>query len=87
MRKNKKNLVWTMTADVALEFYQRCMEMGAETLRDKLDILVDLAKEGKIANVVETGRTLDEIARDSAKNFGNTLYIKGRKSQNEHEDQ
>jgi hypothetical protein len=86
MTNNKKTLMWTMTADVALGFYKRCMERNATTPEEKYEILAELAQEGKITNIMATGRTPDEVAKDLSKNFGNVLHIKARKKHNEHEN-
>jgi len=74
-----KNLMFEMTVDTALEFYERCLKQKAETLEEKTQILIDLAKEGKMKSVMSTDRSMDQVAKDMSKNFGNVLVVKGKK--------
>lgn len=78
--KKESVLMFEMSVEVAQEFYQRVIDQNAQTREEKTQILIDLAKEGRINSVIETQRTPDQIAADMAKNFGNTLYLKGDKS-------
>ncbi len=73
--------MFEMTLDVAIEFYRRCEETNAQTRQARTNILLDMASEGKIASVMETQRTPDEIAADMAKNFGDVLYIRPKEEQ------
>lgn len=72
-----KHLAWTMTPDTAMEFFQRCQERGAKTEVERVKILGELLKEGKMTSVVATNKTKDEYIRDKAKHF-NILKV-GRK--------
>lgn len=69
MEKNKKSIAWMMTADTAMEFFKRCMETGAETEQEKVEILTDLAREGRMTSVTVTGKSREEYIQDKAKHF------------------
>lgn len=71
--------MFEMTIAVAAEFYKRCEAQKADTLDERMAILVDMAKEGKMKSVMETKRTADQVAKDMAKNFGKVLYVKPKK--------
>lgn len=75
---DKATFMFEMTLDVAEEFYTRCIETHAETQKEKTDILVDLANEGKIKRIIKTGRTFEKVAEDLSKNFGNVIAIKAK---------
>lgn len=64
-----KHLAWTMTADIAMEFFQRCQDRGAVTEPERVKILMELAEEGKMTNVTATNKTKDEYIKDKAKHF------------------
>lgn len=67
--KPLKTVAWTMSVDTALEFFTRCQQRGAETEAERLEILVELASEGAIENVVATSKTKEEFIEDKAKHF------------------
>jgi hypothetical protein len=71
--------MFEMTVEIALEFYQRCKDRKAKTEKQRLKIMMELAKEGKLKSVMQTKRTPDQVAKDYAKNFGQVLYIKSQK--------
>ncbi len=75
----KKLLLWDMDLATATEFYERCKARNVTTSEGQNEVLMELAKEGKIKGVMETERTPDQVAKDMAKNFGNVLYVKGKK--------
>lgn len=64
-----RHLAWTMTADIAMEFFKRCQERGANTEPERVEILAELAKEGKMQSVVATNKTKEEYIEDKAKHF------------------
>lgn len=64
-----KTVAWTMTADVAMEFFKRCHERGANTEPERVKILAELAKEGQMTNVVATNKTREEYIADKAEHF------------------
>lgn len=66
-----------MTADTAMEFFRRCHERGAKTEQERVDILIELAREGQMTNVVVTNKTRDEYIEDKAKHF-KILKVKRR---------
>ena len=68
-------IVWTMNADVALEFYERCAEREAHTEEQRLVILRELAEEGKMVSVMATERTKEQYVEDLNKNF-NVLDVR-----------
>lgn len=70
-------MIFEMTLDVAEEFYRRCVEKVAETEEERTDILIELAKEGRMNSVIHTERTQEQIIADAAKNFGKVLCVKG----------
>lgn len=65
----KKAIAWTMTADTAMEFFKRCHERGTVTEPERVKILIELAQEGKMTNVVATGKTREEYLEEKAKHF------------------
>lgn len=67
--KKEKLLVFTMSSDQALEFWRRVMERGAETEAERKEILLEMANEGKVESVSETGRTKEEYIQDMSKEF------------------
>jgi hypothetical protein len=71
-----KSIAWTMTADIAMEFFKRCQEREAKTEQERVEILVELAEEGKMSNVVVTKKSKDEYVKDKARHF-NVLEING----------
>lgn len=64
-----KTVAWTMTADVAMEFFKRCHERGAVTEKDRVKILVELAQEGQMKSVVASKKTKEEFLKDKARHF------------------
>lgn len=64
-----KHIAWTMSVDTALEFYKRCMERNATTEKEKVEILTELAQEGRMQSVTATDKTKDEYIADKAKHF------------------
>lgn len=64
-----KNIAWTMDVETAMEFYQRCIGRNAKTEEEKVAILAELSREGKMKSVVVTNKTRDEYIEDKAKHF------------------
>jgi len=69
-------ILWNMDVDTAIEFYKRCMERNAETEEERVEILTELAEEGRINCVSQTNRTPEQVAEDMSKNYGNTLFLR-----------
>ena len=65
----KTTIVWTMTADTAMEFFQRCTDRKAETEDERMAVLVELMEEGKMTSVVATDKSKEEYIQDKAKHF------------------
>jgi len=63
------SIAWEMTVDTALEFYKRCVERNAETEEERMEILAELAKEGKMTSVTSSKNTKEEYIREKAKHF------------------
>ena len=72
-----------MDLSTAELFYRRCADQGADTEDKRTLILLDLIKEGRIENVVETSQTPEEYAKHLAKNFGKVLHVKAEEKPNE----
>lgn len=72
----KKTVAWTMTPDTAMEFFRRCRERGAETEKERVAILVELAQEGQMTSVTVTNKTKKEYIEDKARHF-KVIEIKG----------
>jgi len=64
-----KNIAWTMSVDTAMEFWKRCIERKADTEKERIKILAELAEEGRMQNVVATNKTKEEYIQDKAKHF------------------
>lgn len=76
-----KSVAWTMTPDTAMEFFRRCSERGAKTEPERIKILIELAEEGRMSNVVVTSKTRDEYIKDKAKHF-NILKVEKKDETN-----
>ncbi len=63
------NLAWEMSVDTALEFYKRCIAQHTETEHEKIVILAQLAKEGKMTSITKTRKSKDDFIADKAKHF------------------
>ena len=75
-----KNLMFHMNIDTDLEFFTRVKDIEESEKRvlderERTEILAQMATEGLIKTVIETGRTKEQNIRDTAKH-GKTLYIK-----------
>lgn len=55
--------------DVALEFWERVQQQHADSLEERQAILLEMAKEGKMERVVQTGRTKEEVMKDWSKHY------------------
>ena len=64
-----KQVLFMMTAETGLLFYERVIKWGAKTPKEKETILKVLAEEGYMKNVVQTNRTREEVVRDLAREF------------------
>ncbi len=68
-------IIFTMTYEVAEEFYARCKKRKAETEEERTAILVEMAREGLLMGVSQTERTREEYVEDLSKEF-NVLDVK-----------
>ena len=64
-----KQVLFMMSVDTGLLFYERVIKWGAKTPKEKELILKLLAEEGQMKNVVQTSRTREEVVQDFAKEF------------------
>lgn len=67
--ENNGHLMWEMNLDVLEEFYRRSIERNAESEKEKMDILLELAEEGRMNRVTATKRSKEQIIADLKKNF------------------
>lgn len=72
-------LMYEMNVDTALLFYTLCERLKADTEEKRVAVMNYLAEKGLVNSVMYTDRTADQVAKDMAKNFGNVLYVKGKK--------
>lgn len=64
------NIAWMMSVETALEFYRRCIARKiTPNSPDGTAILADLAREGKMTNVVETAKSKEDYIKDKAKHY------------------
>lgn len=68
-KDNKKTFAFRMDVDTALEFFERTKERGAETEEERIKILLELANEGKMKNIIMTSRTKEQIIEDYEKHY------------------
>mgnify|MGYP001229591325 CR=1 FL=1 len=73
-----KTGVLVMTADVAIEFYQRCIDRKVETEEERQKILIELSKEGKMDRAYLTNRSKDQVIKDLAREH-KVLHVKYKK--------
>jgi len=59
-------------------FFKKCVELGLEGEKERLQLLVDMAKEGngQECSIIQTNRDEDTIVEDMAKHYGKVLRIK-----------
>lgn len=69
MENNDGMLMWSMDVETAMEFYKRVAERGADTEKERTDILFELLEEGKISGLSATKRNKEQIIKDLKKNF------------------
>lgn len=62
-------LVFTMTTEVLIEFYERCKIKKAITEADKVNVLLGMASEGLLDGVAQTSRTKEQYRKDLEKEF------------------
>lgn len=72
-------LMFDLSVENAQEFFERCMKREANTLEERLEILREMAEEGKIKRIMATDRTPDQVAKDLSKHYDNVLIIKPKK--------
>lgn len=61
--------VFNLTADAAIEFYQRCILENLNTEQERIDLLLEMAHEGKIVAISQTGRTKEQYIKDMTKEY------------------
>lgn len=62
-------LIFTMTPDIACEFWERVAAAKADTLEARTEILLRMADEGIITSVSKTDRSKSEYIKDIGKEF------------------
>lgn len=62
-------LTFMMTPEIAEEFWKRVIERKADTEKERHEILLELAQEGKMLSVSQTKRTKEEYLVDLSKEF------------------
>ncbi len=62
-------LAWTLTADNAVLFYELCQELKAETEAQRVQILMEMARLGKVKNLAKTTMTKEDYLKHLSKNF------------------
>lgn len=60
-------LAFEFTVDTALIFWQRVKERGADTVEEREEILLEMAREGLVTRVTKTNRTKEEYIKDLAR--------------------
>lgn len=58
-----------MNVDTTVEFWERVAKEGLTSEDQRLDLLLRMAQEGKIDNVMETGRSKEQIIQDYSKHY------------------
>jgi signal recognition particle GTPase len=66
-------IVWRMTADTAMKFYERCVERNAQTEEERVQILKELKDE--MLSVSVTKRTTEQLIED-LKQHGDILVVR-----------
>lgn len=64
-----KMLIFTMSTDVAMEFWQRVKDNHLETELERRMLLLEMTKEGKMQSVSETTRSKEDYIKDMSKEF------------------
>ena len=59
----------TLTLEAAEEFFRRVLLLKNDTEQERVKILLAMAKEGLIENIIETERTKDEYVKDQRRHF------------------
>lgn len=72
----KKHLLFQMDIDTAIEFWERVVKEKANTEEERINILMDLAKQNKLKSISQTNRTHDEIVADYKKHYDDVIDIK-----------
>lgn len=60
---------FTLSLEALQEFYARCLLFRAETEKERIDVLVEMAQEGWVDAVSQTGRTKEQYINDMSKEF------------------
>jgi len=76
-----------MDVAAAEEFFRRCEERQATTQNERVAILIEMAKEGKLRSIVQTKRTMEQYIEDTKKNFGKVLYVGPKKGDSDATDE
>ena len=62
-------IVFTMTPEIALEFWERVHAEHLISEEDRQKLLLKMSREGKMLGVSETKRTKEQYLMDMAKEF------------------
>lgn len=60
---------FTLSLEALQEFYARCLLFRAETEQERIAVLVEMANEGWVDSVSQTGRTKQQYIEDMSKEF------------------
>jgi len=70
-------MMFYLTPEVAMAFFELCLEKGIDSEKDRTELLWRMAREGKVSSVVQTERTREQILDDLRKHY-NILHIKDK---------
>jgi len=65
-----KNILFNMSIDSALEFYERVGDLEIDNEDTRFDLLMRMAKEGKFDCVTATSRTKEQVVKDLTEKHG-----------------
>ena len=66
---------WEITPINLEEFFKRVRKLQIDNEKNRIQILRDLAKEGKIKSISTTKRSKKQLLKDKAKQYGRILYL------------
>lgn len=66
-------MMFHMTVDTALTFWEKVIAANAQTEEERQAILLQMCEEGFIKSVTGTNRTKEQIIADLKTNFGDVL--------------
>lgn len=72
----EKTFMWVMTAENAAEFYDRCLRTESLSKAERINILNQMASEGKISHAISSSQKPEDLLTDLSK-VAKILYVKG----------